>query len=391
MSKFKALSGMKYKKENFRLLKDDIMSIEGIGGGKGPSFTLNENCEYVSRIKSQTRISKPTAEQRYLFNEILKYYELNSNQTIQGFNKNYFRDLTELMSKKDIKTNDYTKKRIELFNSRINSHHKSYIKYLKKEGKDTKMQSSMNKTINPMNVTFNLKLNNNIIMKKEKKPKNNSFIRLKNSLLEQMTKYFFDRYEKSASTIKLGEDFFLKKNLPKNRTLFKSASYLNKFNIENSESNLNHKLSLLNIKIKDDINKNNAEMELMEKKSKEEYFNTRNKNNYMKFLRSKYQFIEDNTPEKNESKLSIKDIKIFNMFKYRPKNLFLKIRNKAEDKKIFFRKIEKEVNKSNASELVFKPIRKKINKKQLSTSYSKFNILNNSVNQIYNKYFNKSD
>ena len=386
------MSGMRYKKENFRLLKDDIMSIEGIGGGKGPSFTLNENCEYVCRIQNQNaRISKPTAEQRYLFNEILKYYELNSNQTVQGFNSNYFRDLSELMSKKNLKTNDYTKKRIALFNSRINSHHKSYINYLKKERKDTRMRSSMNKTINPMNVTFNLKLNNKPIMKKENKSKNNSFISLKNSYLEQMTKYFCDRNEKSATTIKVGENFFLKRNIPKTRTLFKSASYLNKFNIENSESNLKHKLSLLNIKIKDDINNNSAAMELMEKKSKEEYFNTRNKKNYMKFLRSKYQFIEDNTTEKNESKLYIKEIKIFNMFKYKPKNLFVKIRNKDEDKKIFFRKIEKEINKSNASEPVFKPIRKKIIKKKLSTSYTKFNSLENSVNQIYNKYFNKGD
>ena len=44
----------------------------------------------------------------------------------------------------------------------------------------------------------------------------------------------------------------------------------------------------------------------------------------MNFLKSKYQFIEDKAQEKKEFKLSIKDIKVFNMFKYRPKALFVK-------------------------------------------------------------------
>ena len=386
---------MRYKKEDFRSLKKDIMTIQNnFIGGPGPSVTLNENCEFVSRIHNKDAdISKSTPEQKYLLNEILKYYELSSNKKAQGFNSNYFRDLTELMSKKNMKTNDYTKKRIELFNSRVNNYHESYINYLKKEGKDTKMQSSMNKTINPMSATFHLNLNNKnpppiSRTKKIKKSDSYSFFELKNSYLKEFPTNFFFLYDKSAFSINK-ENYFRKRNNHKTRTLFKSASYLNKLDIENNEQSLSQKLSSLNIDIKDDTKKNDAEMELIEKKSKEEYLNTRNKKNYMNFLKSKYQFIEDKAQEKKEYQLSIKDIKVFNMFKYRPKDLFLKIRNKDEERKIFFRKIEKEMNKSSALEpaLKLKPIRKKKNKILLS----KFNSLNFSINQLYSKYFSKGD
>ena len=129
MSKSQSLSGMRYKKENFRALKDDMMNIEkNFGGGSGPSVVMNENCEFVCRIQNRnSKNSKPTPEQKYLLNEILKYYELNSNQKVQGFNSNYFKDLTELMSKKNMKANEYSKKRIELFNLRVNNFHESYI------------------------------------------------------------------------------------------------------------------------------------------------------------------------------------------------------------------------------------------------------------------------
>ena len=249
----------------------------------------------------------------------------------------------------------------------------------------------MNKTINPMSATFHSNLNNKnpppiSRTKKIKKSDSNSFFELKNSFLKEFPTNFFYRYDKSAFSIN-NENYFRKRNNPKNRTLFKSASYLNKLDIENNEQNLEQKLSSLNIDIKDDTKKNDAEMELIEKKSKEEYLNTRNKKNYMNFLKSKYQFIEDKAQEKKEYQLSIKDIKIFNMFKYRPKDLFLKIRNKDEERKIFFRKIEKEMNKSSALEpaLKLKPIRKKKNKILLS----KFKSLNFSINQLYSKYFSK--
>ena len=362
MSKSQSLSGMRYKKENFRALKDDMMNIEkNFGGGSGPSVVMNENCEFVCRIQNRnSKNSKPTPEQKYLLNEILKYYELNSNQIVQGFNSQYFSDLTELMSKRNMKTSEYTKKRIELFNSRVNNNHKSYINYLKKEGKDTKMKSSMNKTINPMNVTYNLKLNDN----------NNPF----NSTMKKDDKNDTTSSDKNFSSNRNNK-------YKENKTLFKSASYINKYKTKNDDLKLAHNLSLVNYKIKEEINKNDEEMEIMEKKSKDEYFYTRNKNKYMNFLKSKYHFVEGKNPEKKEPKLSIKDIKIKNMFKIKKKQ------SEVEDKKLFFKKLEKDIKKQNDSESEFKKIRLRTNKKQLSNSFYKHNIIYNSVIQHYNKFF----
>ena len=395
MSKSQSLSGMRYKKENFRALKDDMMNIEkNFGGGSGPSVVMNENCEFVCRIQNRnSKISNPTPEQKYLLNEILKYYELNSNQIVQGFNSQYFSDLTELMSKRNMKTSEYTKKRIELFNSRVNNNHKSYINYLKKEGKDTKMKSSMNKTINPMNVTYNLKLNDNnnpfnSTMKKANKSNSSFFIDFKKLYLNRYAKNFFYRNDKNDTTSS-DKNFSSNRNnkYKENKTLFKSASYINKYKTKNDDLKLAHNLSLVNYKIKEEINKNDEEMEIMEKKSKDEYFYTRNKKKYMNFLKSKYHFVEGKNPEKKEPKLSIKDIKIKNMFKIKPKDIFLKKQSEVEDKKLFFKKLEKDIKKQNDSESEFKKIRLRTNKKQLSNSFYKHNIIYNSVIQHYNKFF----
>ena len=99
----------------------------------------------------------------------------------------------------------------------------------------------------------------------------------------------------------------------------------------------------------------------------------------MNFLKSKYHFVEGKNPEKKEPKLSIKDIKIKNMFKIKPKDIFLKKQSEVEDKKLFFKKLEKDIKKQNDSESEFKKIRLRTNKKQLSNSFYKHNIIYNST------------
>ena len=47
----------------------------------------------------------------------------------------------------------YTRERLDLFNSRINKSQKIYINYLKKNGKDSDIKSSINKKIKTPFVT----------------------------------------------------------------------------------------------------------------------------------------------------------------------------------------------------------------------------------------------
>jgi hypothetical protein len=227
-------------------------------------------------------------------------------------------------------------------------------------------------------------------MRKTNKSNSSFIINFKNSYLNRYTSNYFYKTDKSTFTSSV-KNFYPNRNnkYKDNKSFFKSASYINKYKIKNDDLKVGNNLSSLNIKIKDEINKNDEEMEMMEKKSKEEYFNTRNKKKYMNFLKSKYHFIEGKNPEKKEHKLSIKDIKIKNMFNTKPKDIILKKQEEVEDKKLFFKKLEKEVKKSIDSEPKFKRIKLRINKKQSSNSFSQYKILNKSVFQIYHKFFEK--
>ena len=129
-------SGIKIKKEDFKSLKDEINNIKGNINEEmyKVGVFINEREEYVWRANQPKKMDKTSPEQKYDLNEILKYYELNKDKYIQGFTSNYFRKLSDLMSK--AKNKKYSRERLDLFNSRINNSQKIYANYLKKNGKD---------------------------------------------------------------------------------------------------------------------------------------------------------------------------------------------------------------------------------------------------------------
>ena len=67
----------------------------------------------------------------------------------------------------------------------------------------------------------------------------------------------------------------------------------------------------------------------------------------MKFLKYKYQFIEDKNFEKKLPKITSKDIKRINIFKFKPKNKFISKEVKDEYKFIFLKKIKNKINVFN--------------------------------------------
>lgn len=70
------------------------------------------------RMKPRTiKIHSFLQEGKFIFNEILKRFELDSSPIKQGFTNDYFRKLTDLLNKKHYKP--YPKERMELFNQRI--------------------------------------------------------------------------------------------------------------------------------------------------------------------------------------------------------------------------------------------------------------------------------
>lgn len=358
---------MKYRRENFKALKDELRNIKfDINGQMAHSnVLLNDKNEYIFRVQNRdSYFSRPTPEQKYLFNEILKHYELSINHLIQGFNNIYFDKLSDLMSIKKIRTNEYSKKRIELFNSRINENHKSYINYLKRKGNDADLRSTISRKYNPMNMTFTTQLRNKIFNIKERKnkiiqrnqikdissinPKSFTKLGLNSdfniSSFNQYKKSIHYKNENSLSTARDVDDSINSKNIIAQKIII-NQSFPNKIN----KKNFKKSMPMFDLNNKNDINKNEDDIEIKEKKSKEEFFKTFNKKNYMKFLKFKYHFVEDQFSQEKEPKLSIKDIKRKNMFRFKPRNKFILKKAKDGDKIIFFKKIENDINRQNKS------------------------------------------
>ena len=417
-------SGIRYKKENFKALKEEIKNINKfINAGGGSSVVLlNKNNQYVYRVQNRdSYYSKPSPEQNYIFNQILKHYELNTNQIAQGFNGRYFNELSELLSLRQIRTNDYTKKRIELFNSRINRYHKSYINYLKKKGEDSNLQSTINKKININNSSLNLKYidkmklrNRNMFSKTRSKTKlslininskkHGLFSDYKNipnlSYFNQFNQNITSKNDNSLSSVK-DDSFNSMRNIANKKHLYNSALYMNKFRIRNTDLNFGKNLSYLSPTNKDDnnndkkdlnninndindIDNNDEEMKIIEDKSKKEFLRTYNRKNYMDFLKNKYHFIEGKHNKEKEYKETVEIMKRHHMFKSKPKNDFLQKQIKDVDKFIFFKKIENDNNKLNTSSEIKIKKREKKNKKFVLSPRTNRKILNNSVNQIFN-------
>ena len=159
MSHSKGLSQLKYKKENFKLLKEEINKIKNNIDDEiyETGLSINDNAEYVWRARNKKRILKSPPEEKYNFNEILKYYEFNKDKYLLGFTSQYFRKLSDLMS--NPKNKKYSKDRIDLFNSRIIYSQKLLLNKIKKKNEDPDQKeknakSSYNNFMNPFIKSF---------------------------------------------------------------------------------------------------------------------------------------------------------------------------------------------------------------------------------------------
>ena len=137
MSRSDGLNQIKYKKENFKLLKEEINKIKNNIEQEfyETGVFMNDNAEYVCRARNKKRILKSSPEEKYNFNEILKYYEFNKDKYLLGFTSKYFRKLSDLMT--NPKNKNYSKDRIDLFNSRILFSQNLLLNKLKKKNEDS--------------------------------------------------------------------------------------------------------------------------------------------------------------------------------------------------------------------------------------------------------------
>ena len=400
--------GIKIKKEDFKSLKDEIQNIKGNINEEmcSAGVFMNEREEYVWRANKKKMYEKSSPEKKYDLNEILKYYELNKDKYIQGFTNNYFRKLTDLMAKNKYKK--YTKERLDLFNSRINKSQKIYINYLKKNGKDSDVKSSINKIVKTPFVTSLYSYNSKIYKNKNENKKiqknnllYNNYIQNQKSFLSSNISTFSNYHDKKTVKIKKNKyesNEFLnwKKNLNnsnaknkfKNKFLTKYFSYKNMLKKENKSNSkeLAHNFSFSYYN-KNKLNSSDNNIY----DGKEEFFKDLDKDKYHDYLRNQYHFFDDYYIDKNRILFELKTKKRKNLFNLKPNGKFLEKIIKDVKKYDFFNKIKRNIKNENSPVIKINNNNKIIYKNRdrvlpsLSARFIKTMRFNNDCNLIYEK------
>ena len=410
-------SGIKIKKEDFKSLKDEINNIKGNINEEmyKVGVFINEREEYVWRANQPKKMDKTSPEQKYDLNEILKYYELNKDKYIQGFTSNYFRKLSDLMSK--AKNKKYSRERLDLFNSRINRSQKIYNNYLKKNCKDSDIKSSLNKIIKNPFVTSLYPYNN----KKNKKENNKLGMSQKNNILYNYC--LINKKSNNISTFSYNED--KKKSLQikiKNKNDSNELSKWQEEELDNSKLNTNKSQNkkknifltkyyfyknMVNKKIKkNNNNKNNAleknfsfsynnrrksnSVDNKESDGKNEFFQDYNEEKYFNHLKKQYNFY---ISEKDEGKFNfeIKTKKRKNMFNLKTNSKFLEKNFRSTFKSDFMNKIKRKIKNENSPNIKSNNSNNIIYKRKigelpsLSARLLKSTKINNDFNLIYEK------
>ena len=396
--------GIKTKKENFKALKEEIKNIKSNIEEEMHSagVFMNDKEEYVWRSKNKKKYHISLPEKRFDINEILKYYELNKDKYLQGFTSKYFRELTDLLTKK--KNNKYSKERLHLFNSRINKSHKIYMNHLKKYGEDTEIKSSLNRRINHPFVTttihsYNYSYKNNNKNENRKINHNNishnRYINIhkvfsSNNISTLPYNNFGKRLSKIKNKNKLNDISFFRDNHNKtkinnnygNNKLF--TKYNSYKNIHGNNNNLENKSFSFGNKRKSnsmDINKIDG---------KEEFFKHLDKDKYFNFLKNQYNFFDDYI-DKNKINYELQIKRRKKLFNSKPNNKFFDQTLKDICKLDFFNKIKRKNDNNNSPRLKMNKTNKIITKKNigeissLSARFLKTVKFNNDCKVIYEK------
>ena len=339
---------------------------------------INDREEYVWRANQPKKKDKSSPEQKYDLNEILKYYELNKDKYIQGFTSNYFRKLSDLMSK--AKNKKYSRERLDLFNSRINRSQKIYTNYLKKYGKDSDIKSSLNKIIKNPFVTSLYPYNN----KKNKKENNKLGMSQKNNILYNYC--LINKKSNNISTFSYNED--KKKSLQIKIKNKNDSNELNKKQ-KNNNNNKNNALEK-NFSFSYNNRRKSNSVDNKESDGKNEFFQDYNEERYFNHLKKQYNFY---ISEKDEGKFNfeIKTKKRKNMFNLKTNSKFLEKYFRSTFKSDFLNKIKRKIKNENSPKIKLNNSNNIIYKRKigelpsLSARLLKSTKINNDFNLIYEK------
>lgn len=116
---------IKMRKKNYiKERQSNMLLDEEIIGFKTGGVFFSPTSERLWRGKTQSLINKSKPEENFYIKEVMKKFQTNQDELI-GYNYKYVLQLSDLLGQKD---KDFSKKRLELYNNRIQREKKHYSK-----------------------------------------------------------------------------------------------------------------------------------------------------------------------------------------------------------------------------------------------------------------------
>ena len=353
---------IKVKKRNYLHEKEEAlyMNNEIKAGG-----FINDKFEEIWRGKAKYLFAKSDQEEKYMIKDILKKYQFSQDER-KGYDYKYVLELTNLLGQKD---KDFSKKRLELYNNRINNKRKTYINNT--ENNILKKYKTPN--IIRKNTNFKTEIHNPNCKNNKYRTYNNFYNKgnKKNSLYNMnFNNNQLDIYNKTSKNF----------NSPK-----KIASL--KYLLTNPKCKSCKKDLLNNIKNDKNIGSafyltqyNSNEEDSFDTTSlvgKEEFLFYGDREKYHEYLQKEFKFFDKR--KMREVKYLIDKQKRIRLFKKLSNDKFLNYRREDPLKTEIFNKINREKNHEFFGKQ--KEIIKKDNKKKLE-------IINNKINEKLKFYKN---
>ncbi len=220
MIRMKKKNYIQERQNNF-ILKDEIN--EYIAGGGSPYLPSDR----LWRGKTQSFMAKTNPEETFLLKEIMKKFQTNQDEA-KGYNYKYVLQLSDLLGQKD---KDFSKKRLELYNHRIEREKKKYAKthekfikyqtaYKPKKQSNFYLEYFNNKSKNTFITNMKANKFNNTLENKNGKNRNNNEFDIYNKTsynynspnkLEKLKYLLNDKTDKKSKHKKFG-NFILELN-----------------------------------------------------------------------------------------------------------------------------------------------------------------------------------
>ena len=366
---------IKVKKRNYLHEKEEAlyMNNEIKAGG-----FINNKVDEIWRGKSKQLFTKSNQEEKYMINDILKKYQFSQDER-KGYDYKYVLELSNLLGQKD---KNFSKKRLELYNNRINNKRKTYINYTE--------NNMLKKYESPNNITkitkFKTKFNNKNKLKEfmvnnYENCKNNKYRTYNNFYNKGNKKNFLNKVNFNNNQLDIYSKISNNCNSPK-----KIASL--KYLLTNPKSKSCKKENLLNNN-KNDKNiisslyltqYNSNEEDSFDTTSlvgKEEFLFYGDREKYHEYLQKEFKFYDK--PKLREIKYLVDKQKRIRLFKRLSNDKFLNYRREDPLKIEIFNKINREKNHIFLGKQ--KDIIKKDNKRKLA-------IINNKINEKLKFYKN---